>query len=165
MFQFAVISRLTFWKVSHIRANLCLFCHVVPTDKTLPAFGSKKYCVLFILISGRWVLWKPGRGGACGLCLFMWGWCRALWCTDPVQHPSEQLASGGAGPSVLTACAWSVTVHYAPIRWSEKSNTFLCLSLLCGEKDLTKIIPGTEAVLRPWSPGIEFAWACVQLIG
>lgn len=93
-------------------------------------FGSKKYCVLFILISGRLVLWKPGRGGASGLCLFMWGRCRALWCTDPVQHPSEQLASCGTEPSVLTGSAWSVTVHYAPIRWSEKSNTFLSPRLL-----------------------------------
>lgn len=107
-------------------SNLCLFCHVVPTDKdsgraALP-LGPKKYCALFILISGRWVLWKPVHvdpvcscGAGAGL----------LWCTDPVQHPSEQLASGGTGPSVLTAAAWSVTVHYAPIRWSEKSNTFL----------------------------------------
>lgn len=48
--------------------------------------------------------------------------CWLLWYTDPVQCPSEQLAIHGTGFTVLTASACSVTAHYTPIRWSERSN-------------------------------------------
>lgn len=64
--------------------------------------------------------------------------CWLLRCTDPDQHPSEQLASRGTGPTVLTATACIVTAHYTPIRWSERSN--ICLLGPGGDTQFAEVI-------------------------
>lgn len=112
--------------------------------------------VLFILICSRLVLSKPvplWALSASGPCVSCGARCWPLWCTDPVQHPSEQLASGGTGPTILTVSAGSVTAHYTPIRWLERSNIFLlrpCGHGLCREFALTKCPKHSSTVVWVW---------------